>query len=164
MLNKSPRWLPILFSLSLLLVLNCSSTGTRQYQDGRLHVINNTRPPKFSWGPECVHWVRVIYEDRKIDIPHNMDYDGNQTGAGAIELTDLSGPLPGGTAIQLEYIWEHQGGRTICKGNISVTIDGTVTVEIYLLRWDHPEDMQDYPDVIARVLPGIFTGTHYYAQ
>jgi len=111
--------------------IGCGSPTEETLDDGRLFVINNCRPEPPGHIPSKIF---VIFDEKRWEIPFNMDYNGNPTGVGPVELTQKTGPLTGGTRLNLKY------GSRIGQGGyreyeLPVTIDGNITVEIYSLDW-----------------------------
>ena len=135
-------------------VLNCSGTVDTQCRDGRIYIVNNTIPDEA--GPAKVETfatdVWVVYEGVRYDVPFNMDGLRNPTGAGAFELTEE--PLPGGTRVTLECVVLHEISE---RKNITVTIDGNMTVEVY---WEVWTDI--YTTFLLRIVPGRWDGIHRY--
>lgn len=157
MKNTRGVWIGVAFLL--LVFYTCNSTSSVP-NDGRVYVVNNTRPPETPGGNDYVKWVKVVYEGTEYDIPHNMDHDGNPTGVGAIELT-RGEPLPGGLAVQLVYKWDHQGGN-VDEGRITVTVDGNMTIEMYMLDPWESFDPGGAGTLTARVVRGKWDGIHRY--
>ncbi len=152
------QWRGLALVLFLLCMVGCTDmlrgTVNTQYEDGGIYVVNNTIPyvsgvlanSRFSTA------VWVVYDGVRYDVPFNMDGERNPTGAGAFELTEE--PLPGGTTVTLECVVLH--GVSEPK-NITVTIDGNVTVEMY---WEEWTDI--YTTYLLRVVPGRWNGVHRY--
>ena len=143
-----------LLGLVVFLLSSCSSTGP-EYKDGRLYALNNTQPYVEGISERrYAEEVWVVYEGIRYDIPFNMDFYGDPTGAGPVELTEE--PLLGGTVVRLECVVLHGAPM---KKTVDVTIDGNVTVEIYWDIWNYK-----WSSFSLRVVPGRWDGIHHYAN
>lgn len=103
--------------------------------DGRLFALNNLRGPNPEAGGTFTPYIYVIFEDVKIHLPWNMNYDGTSSGAGPIELTQQTGPLVGGTRVRLVYGFMLSSGTTFAEREVNVAIDGNMTVEFCMKDW-----------------------------
>jgi len=136
-----------------LIFQGCSGTVDQSFEDGRLYVVNNARPPTIAGGSDYVKKLWVVYEGVKYDLPFNLTNDGTPTGAGAIELTE--DPLSGGTIVEVEYFFDHMNAFVESR-KITVTIDGNMTIDTYMQDWN----ISSYGStVLARVVPGKWEGT-----
>ncbi|MCK5329680.1 MAG: hypothetical protein KAR36_13845 [Candidatus Latescibacteria bacterium] len=150
------RRLALVLLLSWVAVsgLSCSGTVDTQQDDGKIYVVNNTIP--FVLGVEANRRfstsVWVVYDGVRYDIPFNMDWDRNPTGAGAFELTEEL--LPGGTTVTLECVVLH--GISEVK-NITFVVDGSVTIEIHWEEWT-----DSFTTYLLRIVPGRWDGIHRY--
>ena len=124
---------------------NGCSSSSPQYEDGKLFFVNNTRP---SGGVE--EHVYAVFEEMETPIPFNMTVDGELTGVGAISLTEES--LAGGTVVTVSCKFIQQGSGTFYK-ETTFTIDGNMTVEVYVVDWSRPE-----PIIALRVHRGKYNG------
>nr|HID59666.1 hypothetical protein [Desulfobacterales bacterium] len=127
-------WIIVAF-FTVQLLTGCGSPTGGELEDGRLFVINNLRGPDPSWGGGFHPYLWVMFEEVKTEVPWNMDYDGNPTGVGPIELTRGSGQLPGGTRVRLKYGFMLSPGSVATERELNVTIDGNTTVEFYMKDW-----------------------------
>ena len=135
-------------------VLNCSGTVGTQHEDGMIYVVNNIIPyePGVAALARFATAVWVEYEGVRYDVSFNMDGDRNSTGAGNFELTEE--PLPGGTTVTIKCVVVHGVSE---EKNITVTIDGNMTIEIYWEEWTNMNT-----GYLLRIVPGKWDGIHHY--
>ena len=139
--------LAVALLLPLIFLLSCSSSTEQEFEEGRLYVVNNTRPVLNIYG------VWVMFEGVRYDTPFNMTEERESTGEGAVELTDT--PLPGGMVVEVGYYYLY--GKVVNTDTIRVTMDGNMTIDLYMESW---EDRTSY--VTARLVPGKWDATHSY--
>jgi len=144
--------LAVLLFLPLVFLLGCTSSMEQDFEEGRIYVVNNARPVGGDWGFNIMQ-VWVIWEDVRYDTPFNMTVEKDPTGAGVVELTDS--PLPGGMVAEVTYYYIAR--NVMEQGNVTITVDGNVTIDLYMKGWDN-----QYSTVTARVVPGRWDGVHFY--
>lgn len=147
-------WIVLLVCGGLILSGCGGPTGTH-YSPGRVFVIDNTRPPQILGTHGNIVRTWIEYDERfyYIDtgLPRNMNQNGICNCDEPIELTDAA--LPGGTPVKVKYWFDHMNS-TIEFREITFTVDGDITVELYMDNWLYsPSSM-----VNARIHKGRWTG------
>ena len=133
--------------LPLVFLSGCTSSTEQEAKEGRLYAVNNARPGSY------IKSVWIILEGMRYDIPFNMTEEKQPTGEGAIELTDA--PLPGGMVVEVTYGYRY--GDIGQEGKITVTVDGNMTIDVYMKSWESRISV-----VTAQVVPGRWDGVHSY--
>ena len=136
--------------LPLLVLMGCTSSTGPEFREGRLYAVNNARPA--SWGG-YIKEVWMILEEVRYDVPFNMTAEGAGTGEGAVELSEA--PLPGGMTVDVTYAYKY--GDITQEGKITVPVDGNMTIDLYMEKWDSKISV-----ITARVVPGKWDGVHHY--
>lgn len=135
-------WLVCLLSVLLLgMFLGCSSSTSTKYKDGRLFVVNDLVAMFSVW---------VLYDGVRYDIPFNKTQDGEATGVGAVQIGD--GLIPGGMSVRFEYAMDN--GNQTFTGDVSLIIDGDMTVELYTMDLNDPW----HSATGVRIIPGKWDG------
>ncbi len=142
MLVKIRGWLVCVLPVLLLgMLLGCSSSTGMKHKDGRLFVVNDLVAMFSVW---------VIYDDVRYDIPFNLTQDGEPTGVGAVQIGD--GMIPGGMSVRFEYVMDN--GNQTFRGDVSLIIDGDMTVELYTMDLNDPW----HSATGVRIIPGKWDG------
>ena len=138
--------------LPLIFLLGCTSSTKQQFKDGRLYAVNNARP-SYTGYRFSIRGVWATLDGVQYDIPFNMTSEGEPTGAGAVELT--GDPLPGGMILEVTYGCRFRD--TTIEQKLTVTVDGNVTIDVYMESWDIQHSI-----ITARLVPGRWDGIHSY--
>jgi hypothetical protein len=125
--------------------LGCGSPTEPHFKDGGLYFVNNSR----LW-PGTKQRIYAVFEDRRREIDFNMDDNAELTGVGAVEIS--KGPLAGGTKVTVGCLYGDPG-NILGPAEISLTIDGNMTVEAYETDWNSYQG-----DIALRFHRGIFNG------
>ncbi len=123
----------------------CGSPTEPHFEAGKLYFVNNTR----DWYGAGER-IYAVFEETETKIEFNMTNEGELTGEGAVEISD--GPLAGGTRVTVGCLYWQQGD-ILGPAEISVTIDGNMTVEAYETDWNKSQS-----NIAVRVHRGIYNG------
>jgi len=145
--------LAVLLFLPLVFLLGCTSSMEQDFEEGRIYAVNNTRGPIYTGYSLDIRGVWVVFEGGHYDIPFNMTTEGDPTGAGAVELTES--PLSGGMIVEVTCYVRYRD--TTGEEKVTVTVDGNMTIDIYMEDWDIRHSI-----ITTRVVPGRWDGIHFY--
>ncbi len=133
--------------------MGCGGGGINTaFEDGKVYVLNNLH--------SCVRGnytkgVWVLYEGRQIDIPFHLDPDTKEILPEVEPTLITEEPFKGGTTV--EFVVRYMPRQGVVDLPISITIDGTITVELIPLDWDNVEGLATF-----RIVSGRYTGSHVY--
>jgi len=143
----------LLFFCILVILAGCDlGVESVAPRDGRVYVLNNCRPSPTPRGHRFTIFVRLIYEGGNYVLPFHVDYEGNIVpGVEPFDLTFGGDPFPGGTVVEFRLEMGIWAGTAV--KDVSVEVDGDMTVEVHEEDWQDGRALPTY-----RIISGRYTG------